>query len=40
LTVGIFCEAAAENRAVQFEKQLLPMETAGDKLNLVRAEHP
>jgi hypothetical protein len=40
LTVGIFCEAAAEIRAVQSEKQFTPMETAGDKLSLVRAEHP
>ena len=36
----MFLSAAAAIRAVQFEKQSSPMETAGDKLSLVRAEHP
>ena len=37
-TVDIFCEAATEIRAVQFEKQSSPTETAGDRMSFVRAE--
>jgi 2-methylaconitate cis-trans-isomerase PrpF len=36
----MFLSAAAVIRAVQYKKQSSPMETAGDRMSFVRAEHP